>query len=1003
MRLRRGMVRESCDFCHRRKIKCDRLTRNDLGHTSCSQCSLRNVPCRMEDSDDIRLRGRCRPGEAVTTVAAGPPGSTGSTVGAAPLAKRESFGSDDAGTAESHQQQHPQPQSQSQSQSQLPPAPSPSRGLSISTASVPPLTTHMNTHSHSHSHSQAHPHAHAHAHAHSHPAAPPPPQPSHPLATPASISGLDVHLMTPSSHANITTHPQHVLPHHQQQHQQSQQQSHQQHQPQLYTPSPSTATSAISAYGNPASSLTDDLFMEDPFQLNADSIFFLDKIFMGVPETAGWPSQAPSSSPPQPIAASNGLMTAGYPQSLMLTQPDHDFVQQQQQQNLQDYQLHQQHQQHQQQTQQAQQQYQQYQALSQPQTQTQSQSQSQQSQSTTQPQSLPPLPQREVQDGGYDPAPWVRCNISQDIFIAALHAYFEHTTIYMPVLLEDAFWQDYHAGRCSLSIIYALACRGLPFTAGIERNEDKWAMQQRVGTQFRETFFETQLAANNNRGRVRLDDLEALALMVQFKYHKHQGGDKSQSQQQQQQASGGQQASPTPSTVSSPSATALAQLHAHLAGLYLTHDSLVLMTMQSGINGSGGAGSGGVDVGPGGSSSNSNSTSSSDTESDLKAPLSRINDRRILLFWHVYGLDSFQCLDKKTLSRIPDFNIDTVRNLPRENKVQHSTAMAAPTTTSARGYLDAVLDLSVIARKALNTLSNATARRRGVRAEDALHIYHLLDTWLHTECPPHLRHQRDANGRLCLTGDGTASTSGSGTNTPGNNPYVQLHRAVVWILAINCYMQIEDCVSEYGIYQPPKDDTLPSAVPSASSSGGGSTLDTEILYLRIMSETVRHLRDGVDIARSIKTPRWDGSPSSKREYSLADLGTSVVRDCCQGMGVWACVRGISWLKRPLPRVLQSQSSARQQAQLQMQYQHQYQQQQQRQQQAVPPPTPQTLQEQKMREDADRRKHAETYLESATILRAAVATASSHADTMPSLRKLDDLVVELTEGIQQIGK
>ena len=659
--------------------------------------------------------------------------------------------------------------------------------------------------------------------------------------------------------------------------------------------------------------------MEDPFQLNADSIFFLDKIFMGAPEAAAWP-----------MSSSNGLMPAGYQQSLMLTQPDHDFVQQQQQQqNLQDYQLHQPQQQHQQQ-------YQQYQALSQPQTQTQPQS--------TQPQSLPP----PVQDGGYDPAPWQRCSIPQDIFLAALHAYFEYTTIYMPVLLEDAFWQDYHAGRCSLSIIYALACRGLPFTAGIERNEDKWAMQQRVGTQFRETFFETQLAANNNRGRVRLDDLEALALMVQFRYHKPQGG---------------QQDSPTPA------ATALAQLHAHLAGLYLTHDSLVLMTMQSGINGSGGAGSSGVGVGPGGGSSNSNANSG-DTDSDATAPLARINDRRILLFWHVYGLDAFQCLDKKTLSRIPDLNIDTVRNLPHEHKVLPPTApttITTPTTTTttatARGYLDAVLDLSVIARKALTTLSNATARRRGVRPDDALHIYHLLDTWLHTKCPPHLRHQRDAHGRLCLAGDGT---------TAGLSPYVQLHRAVVWILAINCYMQIEDCVSEYGIYQPSTNDPEDGVVAS-------STLDTEILYLRIMSETLRHLRDGVDIARAIKTPRWDGPPSAKREYSLADLGTSVVRDCCQGMGLWACARGISWLARPLPRVLQSHAATRQQ---------------------MPPPT---LEEQKLREDADRRRHTETYLESTTILRAAVATASSHADTVPSLRRLDDLVAELTKGIQQIGR
>ena len=60
MRLKRGIERESCDFCHRRKIKCDRSSRMEKGHDSCSQCSLRQLACRLDDSDDVRIRNKRR-------------------------------------------------------------------------------------------------------------------------------------------------------------------------------------------------------------------------------------------------------------------------------------------------------------------------------------------------------------------------------------------------------------------------------------------------------------------------------------------------------------------------------------------------------------------------------------------------------------------------------------------------------------------------------------------------------------------------------------------------------------------------------------------------------------------------------------------------------------------------------------------------------------------------------------------------------------------------------
>lgn len=58
MLLKRGMERKSCDFCFRRKIKCDRPARVSEGTDKCSQCALRQVPCRLDDSDDVRIRRR---------------------------------------------------------------------------------------------------------------------------------------------------------------------------------------------------------------------------------------------------------------------------------------------------------------------------------------------------------------------------------------------------------------------------------------------------------------------------------------------------------------------------------------------------------------------------------------------------------------------------------------------------------------------------------------------------------------------------------------------------------------------------------------------------------------------------------------------------------------------------------------------------------------------------------------------------------------------------------
>ncbi|KAJ4155054.1 hypothetical protein LMH87_000320 [Akanthomyces muscarius] len=58
MRLKRGVERESCDFCHGRKIKCDKTALAAKGISVCSACQRRSIPCVVDDSNDIRLRRR---------------------------------------------------------------------------------------------------------------------------------------------------------------------------------------------------------------------------------------------------------------------------------------------------------------------------------------------------------------------------------------------------------------------------------------------------------------------------------------------------------------------------------------------------------------------------------------------------------------------------------------------------------------------------------------------------------------------------------------------------------------------------------------------------------------------------------------------------------------------------------------------------------------------------------------------------------------------------------
>ena len=70
------------------------------------------------------------------------------------------------------------------------------------------------------------------------------------------------------------------------------------------------------------------------------------------------------------------------------------------------------------------------------------------------------------------------------ICTAALHSYFVSAATYLPILLADAFWSDYHASRCSKLLLFALACRGMPFTEA----PNKWDLQQRLACNFERDF-----------------------------------------------------------------------------------------------------------------------------------------------------------------------------------------------------------------------------------------------------------------------------------------------------------------------------------------------------------------------------------------------------------------------------------------------------------------------------------------------------------------------------------
>lgn len=633
MPLKRGLERQSCDFCYRRKVKCDRSLRARLGLAACSQCAIREEQCRLDDTDDVRIRRRRL---------------------------------------------------------------SPAHGAFTDTRES--QTALVNTSLGSRE------------------------KPTSPFASETHFDSL----LPEGDNMTLLQYP-------------------------------------------------DDLIANDSFELSLDNILFLDQVFMGNGSPTEWNSRLPITNQDYPTSTTHDAQSSSQEQHGRIDTSHSEIL---------------------------------------------------------------------------DRYSWLGDSASSIICTAALYSYFKFAAPCLPILLEDAFWQDYHAGRCSQTLVYAVACRGMPFTAA----SSKWDLQQRLACRFREAYLDARTTASDDE-EISLDDLEALALMINFEY------DDSDSP----------------------------PLHSNLGRLFLRHESLVLMTCQYRIS------------------------DRSSAESTPSATLARVAERRVLLYWHVYGLDAFHCLDRKQASHIPNNDAGISENIP-----QHE----------AKDYFDAILALAIIARKMGQTLCSTAAKRRGVEPNDVHILYEQLYHWKNTTCPRHLRRHKGSAGSL-------ATIDLEGFDDNAMKKHLQLRRAALWALELNCLLQIECCVSDYGIQD-------------------SRSLEAEMTATRVEYESVRALNDMTDICRWMK--QHQVRDQDDKRHSLIDLAP-FVRNTCAGMCFWSCQRGIELCRRGTPNLLQFPNSWG--------------------------PT-------STRGDGinNKKRHIDSYVETTQLLRDAVATATSHKDTAQVLERLD---------------
>ncbi|KAJ6088739.1 hypothetical protein N7486_010000 [Penicillium sp. IBT 16267x] len=450
--------------------------------------------------------------------------------------------------------------------------------------------------------------------------------------------------------------------------------------------------------------------------------------------------------------------------------------------------------------------------------------------------------------------PWLECNLDEALFVAALEAYFHYAGLCPPVILEDAFWEDYNAGRCSPANLFALACRGLPFM----RLPNKFETQQCLARKFKEAFLEAR-NISASLDSIRLDDLEALALMVDFEYE--------------------------PDSL---------KFYPGLVDRYLGHEFLVQMTLQCFKNDG---------LTRGGSTT-----------------LSRAAERQKLLFWHVFGVDAFRCLDKKTISVIPDCDF-------RLNE-------------KVEGFFDAVLSLAVIARNIARDMCNDTAKIDGIKLAEIRKAFEQLQTWGDRIAP--------------LVVDGQIGKD-------------LVNATILIFLKSDCYLQIESCISDYGIL---------SEFPT----------EKELAKAHVQSQCLNLVKLHVVRAEDINQPLY--ARSIRRP--LVDLSPSILRNMCAGMCTWISLQAKDSLPSDLLQSLQLDLYLKTSAEARYGFNN----------------------HKRRTWDRDERcKMSESspemrkYVHMAKGLRRTVEAASSHSDTAQILERLDALigaVDRIVEFIDELG-
>ncbi|KAG4270631.1 hypothetical protein FPRO04_02612 [Fusarium proliferatum] len=380
----------------------------------------------------------------------------------------------------------------------------------------------------------------------------------------------------------------------------------------------------------------------------------------------------------------------------------------------------------------------------------------------------------------------------------AIDAYFDLTSLAIPILDRDAFQADYTSHRASPALVYAIACRGCPFIS----TPRKWSVQQQLASEFRRVWLEAR-SAGGNKQSIRLDDLEALALMVDFAYE-------------------------TDEDVN-------AALHSQLGSLFLTHDSLVLMTLQYQI------------------------LCHASLSEDLSAPLHGAEGRKRLLFWYVYGKDTFRALDQKSPSRIRDGQTEIVEQLPEHEE---------------RTYLDAILALAIIVKKINHEFLGVTAGHVNVSHQDVVKLYDQLEEW-RKKLPPYL---------LWDTKRDSSLPAERGTRKLAQ--VRRLQQAILLFLEHNCCMQIERCASERGITNP-------------------ISLEAVMLNHLIEYQTLAMTNDIIEATQWLQLQKiCQNTPQGTVAYPMIDLSPDILRDICAGTAYWLCNRG----KKLLNSVSQGEAS-----------------------------------------------------------------------------------------------